>query len=124
MQRISLIAAAFVVASSGSAHAECLARKLTYGANEEVSASSPQTILVEVPAEEASTYTASGFAPASCTSDRQSARTKKMDVCAMAQFGNDAVQARFASLLGDSPAKLCASGLKPKDKHEDAPASK
>lgn len=107
MHRIYLIATAFAAAVwGGNAHAECLIRTVTYGANETVDSSSPKTAMVEVPVEEVSTYVEAGYVPASCTAAQG---TKKIDGCALASFGNEAVQDRFTALFGMAPARICAS---------------
>ncbi|QNG45755.1 hypothetical protein [Sphingobium yanoikuyae] len=112
MHRVSLIAITLLAAWGGVAHAECLTRPISYAQDEEVSASSPRQAMVEVPSDEVTAYGAAGYVAASCADAREGSGTARIDGCAMADFGNEAVQKRLTALFGVEPAKICASTRK------------
>lgn len=115
MYRIGISLAVMAALWNSPVQAECLSRPMSYDSGEEVKAEAPLHNLIEVPSEEAASYIAQGYSPASCSADK-SPKTLKIDGCTMARFGNEAVQKRFATLLGVEPAKLCASTQKLKGK--------
>ncbi|MFZ4748698.1 MAG: hypothetical protein ACOYLK_17745 [Sphingomonas sp.] len=61
---------------------------------------------------DAAAYSKKGFAPEACPSvDKDKAKLAR-DICATAAFGNEAVQARFTSVLGVPPRELCDTAKK------------
>lgn len=115
MYRIGMSMAVMAALWNSPVQAECLTRPMSYDSGEQISSEAPLYNLIDVPSDEAAKYIALGYSAASCSADKSS-RTVKIDGCTMARFGNEAVQTRFATLLGIEPAKLCASTLKAQGK--------
>lgn len=113
-----LMITALVAASASGAQAECLSRPITYDAGDAIDSDAAKVAMIEVPADEIQAYADAGYVRTSCTA---AWGVKKIDGCALAGFGNEAVQARFTTLFGIVPARICASQRKLDGKEAASP---
>lgn len=99
-----LLACFFLSLAPLPASAACLERVVAAEAGGE-----PARMTVFVPDDEAALLAAKGFAPAACPADGTIGARYRDAICRVAADGNDAVQARLATVLGEAPARLCAA---------------
>lgn len=100
--RTLLCALALVFVFDGEAQAACLTKLVA------VDAKTDRPLTIHVPDEDSASYQGKGFARAACPADSMaSAAAFRDSICHTARTGNEAVQARILSLIGESPKRLC-----------------